>query len=147
MNEATIVTANRLTWAGVVPFLATAIIGAIGWWQQPLLQVFLVYSAVILSFLGGIHFGLVMADKLEKPQGSLIICMLPALVGWGAVVFLPTLWALVVLAILYMLWVKYDVRRVGEKWYEQLRQPVTFVVAGTHFLWFITVATELRVGG
>lgn len=146
MNEASIVTANRLMWAGVIPFIGTAVVGAIGLWQAPLLQVFLIYSAVILSFLGGIHWGLVMANGLENPQGSLVICMAPSLLGWVAVAFLPVLWALAVLGLSYLLWLRYDVRRVGQKWYEQVRQPVTFVVAGSHLLWFITAATTIRVG-
>ncbi|RUO18694.1 DUF3429 domain-containing protein [Aliidiomarina haloalkalitolerans] len=146
MNEATIVTANRLTWAGIVPFLGSAILGAIGVWQDQLAHAFLIYSAVILSFLGGIHWGLVMAGRLENPQGSLIICMFPSLAAWGAVAFLPVLWAIAALGFIYLIWLRYDIRRVNEKWYEQIRQPVTFVVAGSHFLWFITLATELRVG-
>lgn len=146
MNEATIVTANRLTWAGIVPFLGSAILGAIGVWQDQLAHAFLIYSAVILSFLGGIHWGLVMAGRLENPQGSLIICMFPCLAAWGAVAFLPVLWAIAALGFIYLIWLRYDIRRVNEKWYEQIRQPVTFVVAGSHFLWFITLATELRVG-
>jgi len=146
LDEATELTATRLMWAGLIPFIGTAIIGAIGFWQAPLAQAFLIYSAVILSFLGGIHWGLIMAKGMENPQGSLVICMIPSIIGWLSVAFLPVLWALGVLAIVYMLWLKYDVKRVGQAWYEKVRQPVTFVVAGCHFLWFITIATELRVG-
>lgn len=146
MTPETIVIANRLTWAGVVPFIVTAIVGAIGAWQYELLNVFLVYSAVILSFLGGIHWGLVMSGKLERAQGSLIICMLPSLVAWAAYAFLPALWALGVLGLMYLFWLNYDLGRIRDTWYQNLRRPVTFVVVGSHFLWFITIATELRVG-
>lgn len=142
----TILTATRLTWAGLIPFIGTAILGAIGLWQYPLLNVFLIYSAVILSFLGGVHWGLVMAGKLERPQGSLILCMLPSLVAWAVYAFLPTLWALGILGLVYLFWLNYDLARIRDTWYQNLRRPVTFVVVGAHFLWFITIATEIRVG-
>ncbi|WP_194756864.1 DUF3429 domain-containing protein [Aliidiomarina indica] len=146
MSEDAIVTASRLTWAGVVPFIATAIVGAIGFYQAQFLSVFLIYSAVILSFMGGIHFGLVMAGKLERPQGSLINSMLPPLAAWAAYAFWPPLWTLGLLSLMYLFWLNYDLSRVSDKWYQNLRRPVTFVVVGSHFLWFITVASEMRVG-
>lgn len=146
LSEDAVVTANRLTWAGVVPFIGTAIVGAIGFYQAQMLSVFLIYSAVILSFLGGIHWGLAMAGKLDRAQGTLIICMLPPLVAWAAYAFAPPLWTLGLLALMYLFWLNYDLSRVSDKWYQNIRRPVTFVVVGSHFLWFITVASELRVG-
>lgn len=142
MNEQAQQTAIRLAWAGLAPFIISAALGIIGFYQGIALQSFLVYSAVILSFLGGTHWGLAMRDGIDKVQGRLIICMAPSLIAWIAVAFLPTLVALVVLALFYMVWLRYDVKAVTDDWYVKMRRPITFVVVGTHFLWFIAIASE-----
>jgi len=77
-----------LSVAGLIPFLLTGLsavrydpvagqIGAMG---------LLSYSAVILSFLGGVHWGFVLEGEREAAErGRLILGVVPALVGWGAV--------------------------------------------------------------
>ncbi|RUO30313.1 DUF3429 domain-containing protein [Aliidiomarina soli] len=145
MNDVTQQTAIRLAWTGLAPFILLAALGVVGIYQGLALQAFLAYSAVILSFLGGIHWGLIMAGEMEKPQGRLLICMLPSLVGWLAVAFAPALVALVVLGLFYILWLRYDVEAVTQDWYQKMRRPITFVVTGTHFLWFIAIASERAV--
>ena len=147
VNESIETRANRLAWAGLLPFIGTSVLATFGLWTEFLLPVFLIYSAVILSFLGGIHWGLVMAGKLEQPERRLLICMAPSIVAWIAVAFLPELYALVILAGVYLLWLNYDLAQVPEPWYERLRKPITFVVAGSHFIWFIAVVTALRTTG
>lgn len=136
--------ATRLAWAGLIPFIATSVLGAFNVYPDFLLQVFLVYSAVILSFLGGIHWGLAMTENMPRPHGALLLCMLPPFVGWGAVAFIPEQAALIVLAGAYLLWLNYDLRMVNQPWYERFRKPITFVVSGTHFIWFVVVATAAR---
>ena len=142
MQEHAQQTSIRLAWAGLAPFILTAALGVIGLYQAIALQAFLVYSAVILSFLGGIHWGLAMRDGIDKIQGRLVICMAPPLVAWIAVAFLPTLLTLVVLAFFYIIWLRYDIKAVSDDWYVKMRRPITFVVVGTHFLWFIAIASE-----
>lgn len=142
MNEQAQQTAIRLAWAGLAPFILSAALGVIGFYQAIALQSFLVYSAVILSFLGGTHWGLAMRDGFDKPQGRLIICMAPSLIAWLAVAFTPTLVALVILAMFHMIWMRYDIQAVTDDWYVKMRRPITFVVVGTHFLWFIAIASE-----
>ena len=75
------------TWlglAGVLPFAA----GALAAWRPDPLGAFaatalLAYGAVILSFLGGIHWGLAL-DR-ERPRfAQLGLGMLPSLLGWAA---------------------------------------------------------------
>lgn len=135
-------TAIRLAWAGLTPFIVSSALGIIGLYQAPALHAFLIYSAVVLSFLGGIHWGLVMRDGLSRPQGRLLICMLPPLIAWLAVACLPDLVTLVVLGLFYMLWLRYDTQTITDDWYIKMRKPVTFVVTGTHFMWFIALASE-----
>ncbi len=137
--------ANRLAWAGLIPFVVSAVLGSFNLWTELLLQAFLVYSAVILSFLGGIHWGLAMAGKLARPERKLVLCMAPPLAAWLAVAFLSELIALPVLAASYLLWLNYDLTQVTNPWYERMRRPITFVVAGTHFIWFTVIMTALRI--
>lgn len=142
MHSDSQLTATRLAWFGLAPFVLSAAVGAIGWYQEQLLAAFVVYSAVILSFLGGIHWGLAMRDGISNPQGRLVICMVPSLVAWVAVAFLPSLATLAVLGLFYMMWLRYDLSAVKDDWYGKMRKPITFVVMGTHFIWFITLASE-----
>ncbi|CUS48468.1 MAG: Protein of unknown function (DUF3429) [Idiomarinaceae bacterium HL-53] len=144
MENPLVMQATRLAWAGLVPFILTVVLGALNVAPEFMVQVFLVYSAVILSFLGGIHWGLAMSENLPRPQGALLICMLPSIAGWAAVAFLSSMVALLVLAAVYLLWLNYDLKMVNATWYERFRKPITFVVAGTHLIWFTVLATAAR---
>lgn len=136
---------NRLAWASLLPFIVTAILSLINLWMDILLPVFLVYSLVVLSFLGGIHWGLVIAGQLENQTRRLVLATLPALLGWASFVLLPSVVTLPILAAGHLLWLNYDLRQIPSPWYEKMRRPVTFVIAGSHFIWFIMVMTELRM--
>lgn len=83
--------AQALGLAGLVPFvaaaLATLLLPEAG--QRELAgRVLLGYGAVILSFLGGVHWGLVLRDRPAQPFRPLAIGVLPSLLGWGSL-FLP----------------------------------------------------------
>lgn len=143
--DTAVVRANRLAWLGLVPFIVTTLVGAIGIWQEILLHGFMVYSAVILSFLGGIHWGVAMQGGYAKPERNLVLCMWPSVFGWIAVAFLPVLWALAGLGFAFLAWLNYDLRQIRTTWYEDLRRPITFVVTGLHLIWFIVIASEMRV--
>ncbi len=89
---------------GVVPFA----LGAAALWYGPqsirpeALQVLSVYAAVILSFLGGIAWGVACASSVDEPwsseaSGILAASVVPSLFGWGAV-FVPPPYCLAALA-------------------------------------------------
>jgi len=86
-------TARWLGYAGLVPF----VLGALLLWVLVLAKADLpaqhtfaalalsAYAAVIISFLGGIHWGLAM--RLSAPPASLFVWgVVPALLAWVAVV-------------------------------------------------------------
>jgi hypothetical protein len=89
--------ALRLGYAGLLPF----VIGALLVWlvradAQPYATAMLAsYAAVIVSFLGGIHWGLAMRHA-APPQSLLLWGVAPSLVAWVAVV-MPAYAGLVVL--------------------------------------------------
>ncbi|MGI4745721.1 MAG: DUF3429 domain-containing protein [Janthinobacterium lividum] len=81
--------------AGLIPFVACAVGILIYPNQVPvprLVQALIGYSAVILSFLGAVHWGLALAARpLDGPAPAgvlsrrLTLGVLPALVGWAAI--------------------------------------------------------------
>lgn len=78
---------STLAWAlglaGLLPFLAGA---ALQWftppgWRMLAASALLTYGAVIVSFLGGIHWGLAMRAG-QAPAARLIWGVVPSLLGW-----------------------------------------------------------------
>ena len=73
---------------GLVPFLACGA-GAVllaGADASRCLGALIAYAAVILSFLGAVHWGFALDGTRTAPVGRLAGGVLPALVGWGALV-------------------------------------------------------------
>ena len=78
--------ARRLGYGGLIPFVGLAValwlVPPGGW---PLAGVSLLgYGATIASFLGAIHWGLVMREGPAQPVPSLLWGVLPSLLGWVA---------------------------------------------------------------
>lgn len=77
-----------LGYAGLVPFVG----GALGIWVIPLgwrpfvLDALLDFAAVILAFMGAIHWGLAMRaeETDEKAKLQLGLSVIPPLLGWAA---------------------------------------------------------------
>jgi len=77
--------ALRLGYAGLLPFLAGA---GLVWLVRPEVHPYVAlalsgYAAVILSFLGGIHWGLAMREP-APPLPWLVWGVVPSLVAWLA---------------------------------------------------------------
>jgi hypothetical protein len=123
---------------GAIPFitLAVAVLFLEGAGQEKAYFAIAAYGAVILSFLGGIHWGLAVADgdqaegdgkNLVRLGGSVV----PSLVGWVAL-FLTTSTGLFVLAAAFagMLLFDWHASRKAHapRWYPKLRCPLTTVV-------------------
>ena len=95
--------ARRLGFSGLIPFvgLATALWLAppSGW---PLATMALLgYGAVIASFIGAIHWGLVMRDVPAQPVPSLLWGVVPSLLGWVALMLGPAPGLLLITALLW----------------------------------------------
>ena len=89
-----------LGFLGLIPFVVTAYLASA--WRSPsdaqALTALLTYSAIILSFLGAVHWGFALAeppqslaglsplpyaqDPAHKPR--LVLGVVPALIGWAA---------------------------------------------------------------
>ena len=119
--------ANFLGYAGVTPVLGLLILG---WtdqtWQQQSVSLACSYGALILSFLGGIHWGF--ATSGIASMKSLVPSVAPSLWAWAALACPQaiTLWALTFGLLLFYL---YE-RRTSwvdklPRWYLPLRLKLT----------------------
>jgi Protein of unknown function (DUF3429) len=121
---------------GLAPFLgllAAPILGAEPFGRPPL-AVLAIYAAVILAFMGAVHWGLSMAGYGGRRDTSwrYAASVVPALLAWFSVAFLPLSVALGVMAGVFALLLLYDLRssRIGTAppWYARLRWRLTAVV-------------------
>jgi hypothetical protein len=82
--------ARALGAAGLIPFVAGALAVALAdeAARAPAAQALAAYAAVIVSFLGGIHWGLAFA-RLAPPPAMFAWGVLPSLVGWAALLLPP----------------------------------------------------------
>lgn len=135
--------ARYLGYAGLLPFgaaLAMLALGPIGV-RELSLRSLLTYSAVILSFMGAVHWGRAMyqhqAEASVTRANGLCISVIPALIGWSAIFFAPRI-ALVLLAIAFFglyLFERGALKDDNEaQWYLPLRLRLTAVVVGTLLL-------------
>ena len=126
-----------LGYAGLVPFVG----GALGIWVIPLgwrpfvLDALLDFAAVILAFMGAIHWGLAMRaeETDEKAKLQLGLSVIPPLLGWTALAGgLPIGLSLPIFLFAFIGLYLADMHavRVGlaPQWYPALRTPLTLVV-------------------
>jgi hypothetical protein len=101
---------HLLGYAGLIPFV---FFGVAAWfgsthWQAFSLHALGVYGAVILSFLGAVHWGLFLLDRSHRVlgQSAPIWAVIPSVAAWAALL-LPTAVGLTVLLLLFplVLWV------------------------------------------
>ena len=152
--------ANALTLAGALPFVALTVLLPLGaplakaldlpalgqqitFWVGILL---VLYAAVILSFLGGIRFGVAVAVPLRPgARRDIIVSVLPSLAGWvlatvGALGLFSgfaaiTAGALALLVACFLLQWAWDRRAATAgtvpEWFGRMRSRVTAIVAPT----------------
>jgi len=125
---------------GAVPFIGLS--GAIPFLPDaPKLLVahaLVAYGATILSFLGGIHWGLAIGSDSSSDNSNfltrLVLSVIPSLAGWYALLVSgPIALFILATAIAAMLWVDLRATKAGyvPPWYPKLRIPLTCVVVAT----------------
>lgn len=143
--------ARALGWAGLLPFAGLA---ALVWmaplaWQALAAQALLAYGATILSFLGGLPWGIALAEcrRVESVRTPASMSsgtawlfglgVVPQLWGWGALL-LGGRAGLVAVALGLLGMLLIDRRLIAEArvpgWYGALRLPLTLVAATTLLL-------------
>lgn len=131
--------------AGVLPFVGAAgamfasdpVVSGVG------LYVLSVYAAVVLAFVGAVHFGVAIARDHPQAHWQLALSALPALLAWLALVTLSPARALIAFGFLFLAMLLADgfALRLDllPRWYTRLRIPLTVIVCGA--LW--TAAWQL----
>ena len=123
--------ATILGWCGVLPFIALA--GATAFQLGDPAQVsgaLRLYGAIILSFMGGVHWGA--ATKQNEARASpYLVSVLPAL--WAfAMAFTPAPMGFAGMAVGFAILMAYDLRCVRQgdlpQWYGRLRLSLTAIV-------------------
>lgn len=103
--------ARRFGFCGLVPFV---ILAAVLWLARPdawplAATALLGYGATISSFLGAIHWGLVMRDRSPRRPAPLLWGVVPSLLGWLALLLGPGPGLLLIAA---LLWACFAVDRI-----------------------------------
>ena len=123
---------------GLVPFVGLSIASRAieGDLKTAALHGLLAYGAVILSFLGGIHWGAAMVQSISRTDHGidsvrLGISVIPSLVGWTSLLIDPR-YGLALLAVGFAANLLLDIRSTRQglvpPWYRVLRQPLTMIV-------------------
>ncbi len=125
---------NWLGYGGLIPFLGTALLcwlapGQRSFWLQMLLG----YGAVILSFVGALHWGFVMVHPEVAGQpmnGMYAWSVMPSLLGWVALLTHPAVGASLLIAG-FLAYYRQGLRLSGllalPAWYLPLRLQLTAV--------------------
>ncbi len=139
-TETTATPPRTAVWLGAlggIPFAALAAIVLIGDETSASAAVFAVvaYGAVILSFLGGAHWGFASRGIRDHPaQASrlLILSVVPSLAGWAAVL-VPAPWSAAGLAVAFAAILPLDRWAAGQAlapvWWMRLRIPLSATVS------------------
>jgi len=130
---------------GLIPFVGLAGVIVLGT-AHPALDAWralALYGAVILSFMGGVHWGLALKGTVGTGYSASVV---PAIVAWLAVVALPPRPAVTAIAIGFALLLLYDIKTVKQGgvpvWYSPLRVWLTTIVLAS--LALALVATSGR---
>jgi len=97
---------------------------------------FKVYAAIILSFIGGIRWGVAIVQHQSGREESeaLVLAAGPSVIGWFAF-FTAEPWSYAVFAVAYAATGWWDSRLAGNKgvptWFGRLRMLMTVLVMGT----------------
>lgn len=141
MNEQQQQFAQRLGFAGLVPFLLLALAGLLDVYGATAIQWFIYYSVAIISFLAGVHWGLQMAQSSAATNRRLGWCMVPPVLAFAALAasaWLSSLAILAWLAVLHLFWLNYERRHLAEhEWYVAMRGQLTFTVVALHIILLI----------
>ena len=122
-----------LGYAGLIPFLA-ALLGFVlseEARQAYFAQQFIAYGAVILSFVGAVHWGVALAAGGMRVM-RMSISILPALLAWAALLLPPAIagWLLLAGFLALRAWeASPPVARTLPAWYRALRTRLTVAVS------------------
>lgn len=127
---------TRLGYLGLLPFIGGAVAALLSNDLAPFaLQAFILYSLAILSFMGGVHWGLALIVGTRQ-SSRLLISVIPVLVGWICLLTLPVHLTLAILGGAFIAQWFADRPILAElpipAWYFDMRPRLAYIVAGCH---------------
>lgn len=129
--------ASTLAYAGAIPFAFVALLAVAGQYDAAPFdarQALLVYSAVILSFLAGIHWQIAIGND-GAPRNLMVMSNVVALAAWVIVFLEPLYIAWLFFAILYVKVLSIDRVLFGDgllqQWFYRLRFRVSSIVVAS----------------
>lgn len=136
-----------LTYTGIIPFVVPALLivthQPIGLSIQVWQLLFLSYSAIILSFLGGIHWGTTLTTNI-KPNTLYITSNIASLGAWLSLILNSQLLSAFLLLFGFMMQLIIDLlvlpRTTYPNWFIQVRIRATVFVCIAHCLFIYGVA-------
>ncbi|MCG7895198.1 MAG: DUF3429 domain-containing protein [Candidatus Thiodiazotropha taylori] len=140
MGEQQIKAVRLYGFGGVLPFLlaAAGLHITSGEFDTFFAHAFLAYGAVILSFIGAVHWGFILKTEQVEQAGKLLaIGVIPSLVGWGGLL-LPPLYTLILFTFAFpSLFIYERFTQIGSllpEWYMKLRLQLTIIVTLLHIV-------------
>ncbi len=135
-----------LSLAGFIPFLALALglyLSGINHEAfSSLFDIFKIWSAIILSFLGGIRWGFAIANEPFENK-NLAISVIPSILAWF-VLLLPDAYTILALLVLFAVHGAWDSFYINEgkvaPWFGNIRIILTFLVIAAHVLVLFAVS-------
>ena len=126
----------RLGYLGLIPFVFGAVTALL---SQELVslafQAFILYSLAILSFMGGVHWGLALITGTRQST-RLLISVVPVVAAWICLIALPAPLTLAALGGGFIAQWFIDRPILAElpipSWYLEMRPRLAYVVAGCH---------------
>ena len=126
----------RLGYLGLIPFMFGAVTALL---SQELVslafQAFILYSLAILSFMGGVHWGLALITGTRQST-RLLISVVPVVAAWICLIALPAPLTLAVLGGGFIAQWFIDRPILAElpipSWYLEMRPRLAYMVAGCH---------------
>lgn len=146
-------TAWILAFAGLIPFVLIPVtmlfINQDNALVAPAFNFFRTYSAIILSFLGGVRWGYSLRNEIDEPENFILtISVLPALVAW-ATLLMPQNYNVMTLMILLLAFCAHgawDSLSASAdklpKWFSKLRVTITLIVALCHVAVFFVIGGQ-----
>jgi hypothetical protein len=139
--------AARLGYAGLAPAIVLAL-----WllgipddhaWRAQTIALLTGYAAVVLSYLGGIRWGIALTAPAEDAANVFALSVLPALGGWAAL-FIPPPYSFVLLAVAFAAHGAWDTLSAQQgsmpDWFARLRMQLTAGIVLTMIVAFAATA-------
>ena len=136
-----------LVFAGFIPFAALAFwlygIAPDHPWRHGTTVLLTAYAAAVLSFLGGIRWGLALRGRDGNGKADLILGIVPPLVGWIAIV-VPAPLNFVLLAVAFAAQGAWDsltlTSDAAPDWFRRIRIQMTVLVVAALVVAFVAAS-------